>query len=64
MRGIELGIIIGQLNTGNDQVVLLIGGVGAKDQPVDTVIFPLRPAKHNKSFLNSIADATKNKTLK
>lgn len=46
MWGVKLGIIVRQLNAGNDQVVLLIGGVGAEDQPVDTVVFPLGPAGH------------------
>lgn len=45
VRGVKLGIIIRQLHTGDDQVVLLVRGVCAKHKPVDTVVLPLRPAE-------------------
>lgn len=52
MWGIKLGIIIGKLDAGNDQVILLIRSVSTQHQPVHAVILPLRPGKETKNVLS------------
>ena len=42
MRGVKLSILIGQLDRGNQEMILFITGVSAQYQPVDTVVLPLR----------------------
>ncbi len=51
MRGIKLGIIIGQLDTGNNQVILLIRGMCAENQTVYAKILPFRSVKQMTSVL-------------
>lgn len=48
MWGVKLGVIIGQLDTGNDQVILLVRCVSSQHQPVHTVVLPLWPGKKEK----------------
>ena len=43
VRGVKLSVLVGQLDAGNEKVVLLVAGVGAQYEPVDTVVLPLRP---------------------
>lgn len=45
MRGVKLGVIIGQLDASDDQVILLIGRVSAQHQPVHAIVLPFRPVK-------------------
>jgi len=42
---IKLSIVIRDLNTGNNQVVLLIRSVCAQRQPMNHVVLSLRPAQ-------------------
>lgn len=44
IRGIKLHVVIGQLNAGNEQVVLLIGCVRAQNESVHRVVFISWPA--------------------
>ena len=46
MGGIKLSVLIRQLHAGNQEVVLLVAGVGAEDQAVHTVVLALR-SEHN-----------------
>ena len=46
MGGIKLSVLIGQLHAGNQEVILLVAGVGAEDQAVHTVVLALR-SEHN-----------------
>lgn len=48
MRGVKLGVIIGQLDASDDQVILLIGRVSAQHQPVHAIVLPFRPVKRDK----------------
>ena len=43
VRGVELRVLVGELDAGDEEVVLLVAGVGSQDQPVDAVVLPLRP---------------------
>ena len=43
MGGIKLSVLVGQLDAGDEEMVLLVAGVGSQDQPVDAVVLPLRP---------------------
>ena len=43
MGGIKLGVLVGQLDAGDEEMVLLVAGVSPQDQPVDAVVLPLRP---------------------
>ena len=45
MRRVKLGVVVGDLNAGDHQVVLLVRCVGPQNQPVDCVVLPLRPAE-------------------
>lgn len=45
MWSIKLGIVIGELDAGNDQVILLIRGVSSEHQPVHAVVLPLWPVQ-------------------
>lgn len=49
MRCIKLGIIVGQLNTGNNQVVLFIGGMCAKNKTVNTKLLTFGSVKWMKN---------------
>ena len=42
MGGIKLRVLIGQLHAGDQEVILLVAGVGAKDQAMHAVILSLR----------------------
>ena len=46
MGGIKLSVLIGQLHAGDQEVILLVAGVGAEDQAVHTVVLALR-SEHN-----------------
>lgn len=43
VRCVKLGIVIRKLNTSNNEMVLFVRGVRPQNQPVHTVVFPLRP---------------------
>lgn len=53
MWGVKLGIIIGKLDAGYDQVILLIRGVSTQHQPVHTVILPLWPNMKKKLIITA-----------
>ena len=42
MGGIKLRVLIGQLHACDQEVILLVAGVGAKDQAMHAVILSLR----------------------
>ena len=50
MGGIKLSVLIRQLHAGDQEVVLLVAGVGAEDQAVHTVVLALR-SEHNYQLL-------------
>ena len=43
VRGVELRVLVGELDAGDEEVVLLVTGVGPQDQPVHAVVLTLRP---------------------
>ena len=56
VRGVELRVLVGELDAGDEEVVLLVTGVGPQDQPVHAVVLTLRPEQiqflfHNRGFL-------------
>lgn len=55
VRGVELSVVIGQLNAGDDQVVLLVGSVRAQNQTVHAEILPLGSRGKNQNRHGSIA---------
>ena len=48
--GVKLGVVVGHLDAGDDQVVLLVWRVGPQDQSVDSIVLPFRSARENPLF--------------